>query len=350
MPILSFDAIRDKVNGARRARRFAAGRKRLMKEHGYAILPLREEPPGFRDERDRIALWQSQDCLERFEPLYAAAAREDAMLCNGLKLYLFQWNTLFDDFGDDGDDCDRRCAPFAAWWERTHSPLSAAAYAKALHHTAFAYRGGGTVDETSETQWAGFNARLEQGREILAASAEHAGDLLPWHWPHYDLAQHQGGSFEEFHASFMRAWSLDTSNWTLCRSHGVRLLPRWYGEDARDLEHFARHAASLTQDRFGAGMYALIYERGYHIGAHEIGDTVCDIELFKRGFEDLVERYPCQSLYNRWASGLYFAEQYRSCERVFKTRIKAIVPEIWSGDDRDEQIKDALDTFYVVTD
>ncbi len=95
-------------------------------------------------------------------------------------------------------------------------------------------------------------------------------------------------------------------------------------------------------------MYALVYAQGYHVGAHEIGDTLCDVELMKRGFKDLAERHPSQSLFNRWAAGMYFAKQYRTCERVFRTRIKAIVPEVWLGKDRDAKVKDALDTFVAV--
>ncbi|WP_288587014.1 hypothetical protein [uncultured Methylobacterium sp.] len=346
--MMGLDALRGRIRDGRAARQ----RRAALKRHGLAVLPLRRDMPEAEDDLAALdRLWQAGE-LDRFDALYAAAEARDLMMGNALKLHVVLWTKLLARAGGAGDGpaLDRLCEPFARWWERSGTPMAGAAYASALLSAAFAHRGGGYVDTVSEARWAAFNARIETGRGVLDACAASGAGSLPWAWTHYDYGLHGNDGFEDFQGRFMRAWSLDTANWQICVAHGVRLLPRWFGDGMGDLDGFARHAASVGQDRFGAGLYALIYGRGYAIGDHDVRDTLCDVDLLMRGYEDLAARYPCQSIYNRWAAGLYFARRYGACAEVFRTRITAIVPEIWLGDREEEQVDDALDTIRAVGD
>ena len=347
MPVL--DAVQAGMRKRKRAAQFRAGRESLQKKYKFATLAYHDEPNENLAANAQIAGWLKEGRLEPFEALYAQSERADIMLANATKLHIFQWRQLFEAFDEaDGPTCDTLTEPFKRWFEATRTPLAAASYASALYDAAFAYRGGRCADEVREEQWARYNERLEAGRDALAATEPAGRQSLPWLWAHYDYGLQDAGNLDEFNARFREAWSRDMSNFLICTSHGVRLLPRWLGHDARDLEGFARHAAGMTHDRFGEGMYALIYGQGYHIGSHPIGDTLCDKDRLKRGYEDLCARYPSQSMLNRFAAGMYFARDYSTCAAVFRG-MNAIVPDLWDGDTETARIEDALDTFYVVT-
>lgn len=347
VPVL--DALKARRRNAKRAAQFRAGRERLRKTYKLATLSYHDEPQEGRAANAQIAGWLAEGRLEPFEALYAQSERADIMLANATKLHVFQWRRLLAAFDDaDGPACDRLTPPFKHWFETTRTPLAAASYASALHDAAYAHRGSRSADEVREDQWARYNARLELGRDALAATAAAGRTSLPWLWAQYDYALQDAGSLDEFNARFRDAWSRDMSNVLICLSHGVRLLPRWLGHDARDLEAFARHATGMTHDRFGEGLYALIYGHGYHIGGHPIGDTLCDRDRLRRGYEDLAARFPSQSILNRFAAGMYFSRDYPTCAAVFRG-MSAIVPELWDGATETARIEDALDTFYVVT-
>ena len=337
-----------KLKDKRAARQRATARDALRKQFAFDTIDLRDEPPECAAANADMARWTAAGTLEPFEALYLESERADRMLANALKMHVFLWQRLFDAFAHaDGPEADRLAAPFRRWFEARRSPIAAAAYATALHRTAFAYRGGRFADDVCEEQWAEYNKRLEIGRDALAATQVAGRTCQPWLWASYDYGRQDVSSLDEFNARFREAWSRDMSNTSLCVSHGIRLLPRWYGHDERDLEAFARHATGMTQDRFGDGMYALIYGYGYHIGAHKIGDTACDRERLKRGYEDLAERFPAQSILNRYAAGMYFSGDTKACAGAFR-RMRSIVPELWLGSTREKQVTDALETLRVV--
>ena len=348
MKIPIVDDLRARLDKARAARRRAAARASLQKTFRFETLALRDEPPECRAATGQIAGWLSLGTLEPFEALYGDAERADLMLANAQKMHVFLWLRLFDSIADaDGATSDRLAEPFRRWFEATRTPLAAAAYANALYHSAFAYRGGSFAKDVREEQWAAYNKRLELGRDVMSATAKAGSDSLPWLWTHYDYGLQDTATLAEFNARFGAAWHRDMSNTAICMTHAVRLLPRWFGQDQRDLEGFARHVTGMTQDRFGDGMYALVYGQGYHIGAHEIGDTACDRERLKRGYEDLAERFAGQSILNRFAAGMYFSRDYPACAAAFR-RMKAIVPDLWLGRTHEAQVTDALETLRVV--
>ena len=348
MKIAIVDDLRAKLKARRNAQRRASDRASLQKRFGFETLALRDEPPECRAAIAQIAGWLAAGTLEPFEALYADAERADLMLGNAQKMHVFLWHRLLDGIdAADGPTSDWLAEPLERWFASTRTPLAAATYAKALYHAAFAYRGGGFAGEVREEQWAQYNKRLELGRDVLSATAKAGADSLPWLWAHYDYGLQDTATLDEFNARFGAAWGRDMSNAAICVTHGMRLLPRWLGKDQRDLEAFARHATCMTQDRFGDGMYALIYGEGYHIGSHEIGDTLCDRERLRRGYEDLAERFAGQSLLNRWAAAMYFSRDYAACASAFR-RMTAIVPELWLGRTREAQVTDALETLRVV--
>ena len=349
MKIPLVGAMQAEIRRQKRAKQFRAGRESLQKKYKFATLAYHDEPEQARAAMAEIAGWLKQGRLEPFEALYAQSERDDIMLANATKLHIFLWRRLFAQFEEaDGATCDRLTTPFRTWFETTRTPLAAASYAGALYKAGFAYRGTRGADQVREEQWARYNERLEIGRDALAASEVAGRQSLPWLWAWYDYGLQDADNLEAFNERFRAAWSRDMSNFLICTAHGVRLLPRWLGSDHRDLEMFARNATGMTHDRFGEGFYALIYGHGYHIGSHPIGDTLCDKDRLKRGYEDLAARFPSQSILNRFAAGMYFARDYATCAAVFRG-MNAIVPDLWDGATETARMEDALDTFYVVT-
>lgn len=121
-------------------------------------------------------------------------------------------------------------------------------------------------------------------------------------------------------------------------------MPRWLGRSEHDLEVFARRAAELTKDRFGLGFYALIQQANTDVGEHELEDTLCDPEMVKRGFEDLITRFPAPSNMNRYADMLEWMGDTEALADLLETRFRWIVPEIWYGDTTEEQFEYAFAT------
>ena len=209
----------------------------MREQFAFETIDLRDEPRECGAANADMARWTAAGTLEPFEVLYLESERADRMLANAQKMHVFLWQRLFDPFDHaDGPGSDPLTEPFRRrWFEAKRSPIAAAGYATALYHTAFAYPGGSFADDVREEQWAEYNKRLEIGRDALAATEAAGRESQPWLWASYDYGRQDVSSLDEFNARFREAWSRDMSNTSLCVSHGIRLLPRWYGHDERDL-------------------------------------------------------------------------------------------------------------------
>jgi hypothetical protein len=200
---------------------------------------------------------------------------------------------------------------------------------------AFVRRGTAWARDVQADQWQGYEALLGEADAVLDSHPDPAD--FSWRMSDYSRSANTG-DFDIFKARFERAWLMDRYNIDLCRSHARMIMPRWLGRDEHDLENFARRAADLTRDRFGLGFYALIQQANTEVGDHELADTLCDPDLVKQGFEDLLARFPAPSVMNLYADTLEWMGDTEALADLFESRFRVMVPQIWYGETRSDKI------------
>lgn len=345
-----FDGLRDRIFARQRsvsADYDLSPHERLVRDYDLHLVELHDEIPYLIPQRDAMrAAWQRRDFVAYHEA-FEAARQTGGIAENGKPLYSLVKEWFLDEFlsiPDDDQSGLRHEAlldPFEAFYRQHPSPFSAATYADALRMTAFAWRGTEYADGVRPDQWQNHEAFLSKADDVLDSCP--GPDDFAWRISDYRRAANDG-SIEEFQKRFEMAWAQDRYNIDLCRSHARMIMPRWLGDDEHDLEVFARRAADLTKDRFGLGFYALIQQANTEVGDHELADTLCDPDLVKQGFEDLLARFPAPSLVNYYADMLEWMEDEEALADLLQSRFRTIVPQIWYGDTREEKIAYAFDT------
>lgn len=315
--------------------------EQLVRDYDLYLVDLHDEIPALIPQRDAMrTAWRKRD-FEAYEQAFEEARASGLIAENGKPLYLLvkDWFLeLFMALPDDeaaAPEHEDMLKPFRDFFQRSPSPFSAATYADALRVTAFVRRCTGWGRDVRADQWQGYEALLKEADDVLDSHAD--PENFSWRISDYRRSAN-GGDFETFKARFERAWLLDRYNIDLCRSHARMIMPRWLGRDARDLEDFARLAAERTKDRFGLGFYALIQQANTDVGDHELADTLCDPDLVKRGFEDLLARFPAPSVMNLYADTLEWMGDTEALADLLETRFRVMVPQIWYGETRSDQM------------
>jgi hypothetical protein len=315
--------------------------EQLVRDYDLYLVDLHDELPALAPQRDAMrAAWLKGD-FEAYEQAFEAARASGVIADNGKPLYSLVKDWFLEPFMALPDDeaaspqHEDMLKPFRDFFHLSPSAFSAATYADALRVTAFVRRGTGWGRDLRADQWQGYEALLKEADEVLDSHAD--PENFSWRISDYRRSANEG-DFETFKARFERAWLLDRYNIDLCRSHARMIMPRWLGRDARDLEEFARRAEELTKDRFGLGFYALIQQANTDVGDHELADTLCDPDLVKRGFEDLLARFPAPSVMNLYADTLEWMGDTEALADLLKTRFRVMVPQIWYGETRSDQI------------
>ncbi len=333
-------------------RRVSSPHERLVRDYDLYLVELHDEMPHLIPQRDAMrAAWHRRD-FTAYQQAFESARRNGGIAENGKPHYSLVKEWFLDEFltlADDeaGPRHEELLQPFEAFYRQHPSPFSASVYADALRVTAFAWRGTAYADRVREDQWEKYETCLEKADSALDRYPN--ADDFAWRISDYRRTAN-AGSFESFQDRFEAAWAMDRYNIDLCRSHARMIMPRWLGRDESDLETFARRAAELTKDRFGLGFYALIYQSNTEVGSHELADTLCDPDLVKQGFEDLLARFPAPSLVNCYADMLEWMEDTEALADLLQSRFRVIVPQIWYGDTRGDKIAYAFDTLLDAAD
>ncbi|GGF65945.1 hypothetical protein GCM10007301_27050 [Azorhizobium oxalatiphilum] len=351
MPVPEWlDTLWDRVVNFRTDREIDRENQRLMRKYNFGILPISEELGAHAEVAGRVSALGDAGHIYEIEPLYEEARRADIVLPGAFLLHEMLLQRLMPANLQDRNSVAGKLAPFRAAWEGHPTPFTAALYALTLHEAAYAARGTDLPDTVSDQQWADMQRHLTMARQVLDATPDTTGTCQLWHRANYDLALEEGLDFNAYQARFEAAWALDRFNLQLCENHAIRVMPRWMGRDAHDVESFARRAMAMTETRYGAGAYAMIYHGQCEMGHHELEDSLCEPALAQQGFEDLIARYGGQSLYNRHAGFSDWVGDHATVNRLFSGPLRTIVPQIWSGADDDERVTDALDTFSLARD
>ena len=315
--------------------------ERLVRDYDLYLVDLHDEIPALVPQRDAMrAAWRNGD-FEAYQRAFETAQASGTITESGRPLYSLVKEWFVQPFLDlpDGEAAAPAhvdmLAPFRAFFLRSPSAFSAATYADALRATAFVQRGTAYRHLVSAQRWQSYEALLKEADDVLDSHAD--PENFSWRMSDYRRAANEG-DLEKFKTRFERVWLLDRYNIDVCRAHARMIMPRWLGHDAQDLENFARRAAELTQDRFGLGFYALIQQANTDVGDHELADTLCDPDMAKRGFEDLLTRFPAPSVMNLYADMLEWMNDTEALADLLETRFRVMVPQIWYGDTRSEKI------------
>lgn len=313
--------------------------ERLVRDYDLYLVDLHDEIPALVPQRDAMrAAWRNGD-FEAYQRAFEAARASGVITESGRPLYSLVKEWFVQPFLELPDnEAPAHVAmlePFRAFFQRSPSAFSAATYADALRVAAFVQRGTAYGHLVQAEQRQSCEALLETADAVLDSQAD--PDNFSWRMSDYRRSANDG-DFETFTVRFEQAWQLDRYNIDLCRSHARMIMPRWLGRDAQDLEDFARRAAALTQDRFGLGFYALIQQANTDVGDHALADTLCDPDMAKQGFEDLLSRFPAPSVMNLYADMLEWMGDTEALADLLQTRFRVMVPQIWYGDTRSDKI------------
>lgn len=317
--------------------------EQLVQDYDLYLIDLHDEIASLIPQRDAMrTAWRKGD-FEAYQRAFETALASGIIAENGKPLYALVKDWFVEPFLAVPEDEEAAAAtqekdelaPFRAFFYRSPSPFSAATYADALRSMAFVRRGTAYGRFVRPEQWQSYQELLKEADDVLDSHVD--PENFSWRMSDYRRSANEG-SFDTFKARFERAWLLDRYNIDLCRAHARMIMPRWLGRDEHDLEDFARRAAELTKDRFGFGFYALIQQANTEVGDHELADTLCDPDLVKRGFEDLLERFPVPSIMNLYADTLEWMGDTEALADLLETRFRVMVPDIWYGETRDDKI------------
>jgi hypothetical protein len=326
-------------------------RNRFLRARGIGVVSIYDEDPVFARYKNVINAIIASGRLEDFVAANDAAFSEGVMLSNGFPAHALQrdyfWECLF-----DNPQNEHGCLPlWEAAYQRQPGPAAAALLAYTLRQISWRFRGysfGGPDDPEDETQWGAYE------EQTWVAMNRHTADgpsCRTWRRLLNSLSTGSDVSREQLDRRFEAAWADDRRDLAPLFAHANHLLPRWYGNDAQDVEVLARRSADATEAFFGLGAYALVYGSLTDLGDYDLEDTNIDPALLRDSFDDLIARFPSQSNINRRLKMLVWMDEdmyFEEALQIAKRDLKAIVPEVWDGDTRAEKLEDAEDALSII--
>ena len=147
--------------------------------------------------------------------------------------------------------------------------------------------------------------RLNKATQALESSQEVGKESPIWYWVALIVAGSSGRSAAEQDALFEQAVKRFPSYQPLYYTRMNYLLPQWGGSyDA--VERFVRASVARTSEKEGSAFYAWLYvdlgNGRKNLGGDLFAVTKVSWPSMKKGFEDLVERYPADSNKNLFAT------------------------------------------------
>lgn len=270
--------------------------------------------------------------ISEIGPLYAAAWATKERMSDGKPLY-HRILSLVHDEPEDPAAIPTFLAPYRAAHESAPTVFTASVYCQALLSAAFEARGYDYAHNTSDSQWAAFRQLVDQAAEILMSARDVAGDDFAWWSARYQVTQVTDLGDASRADIFEKVWSLDRGNLSTIGQEMGMLLPRWHGTDAHEADRFARRAAELTADEWGAGAYAIAYTQYTDEEDLEASDTGFDPALAERGFQDMIARTTSVSVPNLYARTMSWANQEQAVLRIFDQGLTVIAPGAWDAED-----------------
>lgn len=317
-------------------------RAKVIAERGLRLATDQETFGKYATLRTYVSTLAENGGLAEFDALYSEAWESKARIPDGRPVYAMLISWVTDNSPSTLEGMQDYLDPFAHRYRIEPSPITAALYAQALLYLAGLERGAAWAQQTSPAQWAGFAAAISSARAVLDETQDAAEGSYIWHEVAYQLSLFTDGGRSGLDAAMERAWRLDRNNLALIALHIQYLLPRWAGQSEQDADEFARHAAQLTANEFGAGAYAVGYLTLANYPQVDAEDTAADPELVHRGFIDLMQRNACVRTHNDFARTMSWLNQEHLVTQIFDNGLSVIDHGSWQGDSPEESMELAV--------
>jgi hypothetical protein len=189
-------------------------------------------------------------------------------------------------------------------WATEHpkSSLAHILHARVLKAHAWSYRGGGYAKDVPPEAWVDFRNYLQRAVKYLQDHAEvvmtdsSAHDLL------LEIGNGLEWDIETLKAIQQEGLKQNPEDIELYFDMVTPLLPKWHG-NARILDQYIREATQQTKADYGMSMYARLYsvaaEEDYGHALFE--NSLVDWPTMKKGYEDMLARFPSTGRRNRYA-------------------------------------------------
>src|SRR6185437_6949673 len=174
------------------------------------------------------------------------------------------------------------------------SPLPSLIEAAAFEDWAWAARGHGDVNSVSGAGWLWFAARVEMAAASLREAPPSAESTPLWYELSFEVGVDQARGLTALRGIFDAGAARFPDYLPLYRQMVRALMPRWFGSYQK-VDQFINAEYASTAPRTGFEMYARLYWTFAELSGDTediFTDGLADWQSMKRGFQELVARYP----------------------------------------------------------
>lgn len=222
----------------------------------------------------------------------------------------------------------------AARWiaENPDSPTAHIVYAAALRKHGWWFRGNDYATDVPARAWKPYRKYIEKARSYLMERKDMLASDPRWYSAMVQIATDQGWPMENFSGLLRQATERHPYYYPIHYEAIRYLSPKRHGNAAL-LEGMANYAASITQEKEGAGLYALIY---WDAADREFGrDLIIDNphvwDRMRAAMEDVLAHYPAQWNIINFARLACVARDRDTAVRMITRIDEKLVPGAWCG-------------------
>lgn len=215
------------------------------------------------------------------------------------------------------------------WIKLDPSPAAYITLAKFHHHLGWLWRGDGFAVDVSQDAWKPFHDEMALTRSTLEDHKDAAIDP-EWFFTMANVAREQPMPKREAEAVFLEAIKNHKYYDRIYETAVLRLMPQW-GGSWEAVEEFANAAAENAKDKEGDALYARIYIAVGSCGCSIFRETKVDWSRMRRGFEDILKKYPDEWNRNSFAYYACQAGDRQTTKELF-TKISRSFMDAWDND------------------
>jgi hypothetical protein len=213
-----------------------------------------------------------------------------------------------------------------------NSPSAHIVQSYAWHAHGYAFRGEGSASSVSPAAWKELKkydslamANLTKHQKIASVDPE-------WYELMLLIGRVEGWSKPQFTAMLEEALDREPLFYQTYFTALEYLLPKWGGSIA-EIEEFALKAVERTSASEGKGMYARIYwyASQTQFGNRIFGRSFAGWPLMRRGFEDVIQKYPDQWNINSFAKFSCLANDEAKTKELFKLIAPGPIAQAWGS-------------------
>ncbi|HNY48181.1 MAG TPA: hypothetical protein PKN64_14590 [Casimicrobium sp.] len=182
---------------------------------------------------------------------------------------------------------------FVREWRKLAPQSEALAVVESMLWRAFAWdaRGTGFANTVSDSNWRLFRERTQRALDSLQKFGGNRSSCDLWYAEKLNAFRGMGESLADIRAVFVEGIGRYPKSLAIYGAMGLAVSPKWQGS-LELFDEFARQAAKRSADFEGAGMYARLYWTIDDESLKLENSSYPDWSLLRRGFEDLLKRYP----------------------------------------------------------